>query len=305
MPKTKRKVEDPTGPAPNFKKFTMRKSKEVTNFYDILSKEKEYKTKKVEYDNQETIQIDVPFMMSISGKTGSGKTNVALDIIKNINCFDKIFLCVKDDQEPLYKWLTDKIRDVERKTGANILSVITDITKIPYVADLNREVNNLFIFDDLISEKDKLLKKVEEYYIRGRKMNASCMFLSQSYYSIPRVIRKNCYYIILKHIAQATDLKRILADYSQLDISFEKLNELYHDAIDGNQFSFFMIDLVTKDDNLKFRINYDGVPVSEWKKEHNSKRQKEKNEEKEISKESYANQPFVWSGISQKKKGHF
>ena len=309
MPKTKRKAEDPWGPAPTFskyqppkKKFSMRKGNEVTNFYDILSKEKEYKTKKVEYSNQDSIQIDVPFMMSISGKTGSGKTNVALDIIKNINCFDKIFLCVKDDEEPLYRWLTNKIRDVEKKTGAQILTVITEIEKIPYVADLNREVNNLFIFDDLISEKDKLLKKVEEYYIRGRKMNASCMFLSQSYYSIPKVIRKNCFYIILKHIAQATDLKRILVDYSQLDISFRKLNELYHEAIDGSQFNFFMIDLVTKDDDKKFRINYEGIPASEWKNEsQNSKRQTNKNEEKESRIEnSYENQPSVWSTIQQK-----
>ena len=245
-----------------------KKPTEVTNFYDIISKNKEYKTEKVTYTNEEAVNIDVPFMMSISGKTGSGKTNVALDMVKNINVFDKIYLCVKDPDEPLYRWFADRLRDVEKKTGASILSVISDVAKIPYVQDMNRKLNNLLIFDDLITEKDKMLKKVEEFYIRGRKMGCSCMFLSQSYYSIPKVIRKNCFYIVLKHIAQSTDLKRILADYSQLDISFKKLNELYHMAIESGQFNFFMIDLVTKDENLKFRVNYEGVPSTEWKTEN-------------------------------------
>ena len=268
----KRKREDVTlsKPFPSMLEMLQKSGKqpmEVTNFYDILSKNKEYKTEKITYSNQDKINIEVPFMMSISGKTGSGKTNVALDMVKNINVFDKIFLCVKDPEEPLYRWFANQLKKVEEKTGASILTVISDIAKIPYVQDMNRKLNNLLIFDDLITEKDKMLKKVEEFYIRGRKMGCSCMFLSQSYYSIPKVIRKNCFYIVLKHIAQSTDLKRILADYSQLDISFAKLNELYHMAIDSGQFNFFMLDLVTKDDNMKFRINYEGVPSEIWKTE--------------------------------------
>lgn len=273
---SKRKLD--TGPASSFGHYQAPKIKKtkkekkvfsfggkVTNFYDICNKEKEFQTKKVEYPNEEKIKIDVPFMMSLSGKTGSGKTNVAIDILTQINIFDKIYLCVKDPDEPLYKWLAAKIMQVEKKTGANILKVISDIAQIPVLEDINRELNNLFIFDDLITEKDKLLKRVEKYYIAGRKRNCSCMFLSQSYYSIPKVIRKNCMEIILKHINQSTDLKRILADYAEMDVTLEKLTEMYHAAIAGDPFNFFMIDLKTMDDNLKFRVNYTGIPASEWK----------------------------------------
>ena len=202
--------------------------------------------------------------MSISGKSGSGKTNVMIDIVRKIMVWDKIYLCVKDSDEPLYKWFADKVREVEKHTGASIITVISDPAKIPYVQDMNRKVNNLLIFDDLVCEKDKMLKRVEEYYIRGRKMNCSCAFLSQSYYGIPRMIRKNCYYIILKHIGQESDLKRILSDYAELEVSFETLSKLYHKAIDSGTFNFFMIDLYTKNPDLKFRINYEGVPASEW-----------------------------------------
>jgi hypothetical protein len=235
----------------------------VENFYDIMNQE-------FHYDNEEVVQIKVPFHMSISGKTGSGKTNVMMDIVKKINAWEKIFLCVKDPTEPLYQWFQDKVREVEKSTGMHILTVIDDVAKLPDCDDFlkgrdqKHPVQMLFIFDDLITEKDKLLKRVEKYYIKSRKIFASCAFLSQSYYSIPRVIRKNCGYIILKHIAQETDLKRIVKDYQDVGVNYEKLSEMYHAAIDSGTFNFFMIDLVTKDPDLKFRINYKGVDHTEW-----------------------------------------
>ena len=248
----------------------------VENFYAIMNTEKKYQTEECHYDNEEVIQIKIPFMMSISGKTGSGKTNCIMDIVKKINCWEKIFLCARDPTEPLYQWFQDKIQEVEKKTGMRILTVIDDVAKLPDVDDFmaKRDQKNpiqmLFIFDDLITEKDKLLKRVEKYFIKGRKVFASCAFLSQSYYAIPKTIRKNCGYIILKQIAQITDLKRILADYKDIGISFEKLYDLYKTAIDSDPFNFFMIDLITKDSDLRFRINYKGISPSEWQEDFTS-----------------------------------
>jgi len=240
----------------------------VQNFYDIMNQEKEYQEEEFHYDSEDVLQIKVPFMMSNSGKTGSGKTNVMMDIVAKINCWEKIYLCVKDPTERLYRWFTDKVRAVEKKTGTHIITIIDDVAKLPDCDDFmkNRKVDcqMLFIFDDLITEKDKLLKRVEKYYIKGRKVFASCAFLSQSYYEIPKLIRKQCGYIILKHIAQETDLKRIVSDFKDVGVSFEKLSEMYHAAIDQEQFNFFMIDLVTKDPDLKFRINYQGIDHTYW-----------------------------------------
>lgn len=277
MSKRRKSPSSSTDPAPDFPSYQAPKSKKhkahhsdgVKNFYDIMNQEKKYQTEKFHYENEDNIHIEVPFMMTISGKTGSGKTNAVMDIITNINCWEKIFLCAKDPEEPLYKWFTDKVREVEKKTGSSILTVVDNVAKIPVVDDFikNRDPKRqiLFIFDDLITEKDKLLNRVTEFFIRGRKVFASCMFLSQSYYATPSKIRKQCGYIVLKHIAQESDLKRIISDYDGVEVSFETLSRLYHHAIDSGEMNFFMIDLVTKDDNLKFRINYTGIPASQWK----------------------------------------
>lgn len=271
-------------PKPVTKKPRKRKASEtvidggtVDNFYDIMNQEKKYQTEEFHYDSEDVVHIKVPYHMSISGKTGSGKTNVMMDIVKKMNCWEKIFLCCKDPEEKLYSWFTDKIREVEKNNGVHILTVIDDVAKLPDVDDFMAKRNQkdpiqmLFIFDDLITEKDKLLKRVEKYFIKSRKVFASCAFLSQSYYSIPKVIRKNCGYIILKQISQVTDLKRIVKDYKDVGVSFEKLYTLYKAAMDSGTFNFFMIDLITKDPNLKFRINYIGIPQSEWQDDEEEK----------------------------------
>ncbi len=242
-----------------------RKTK-VTNFYEIAAKaDPDNKVKPIHYSNESKIQIKVPFQMTISGKTGSGKTNCLMEIIKQIRIFDKIYLCIKDDEEPLYKWFIELVRQVEKDQGVSILTVITDIAQLPETSDLDRELVNLLVVDDMINEKDKLLARVQKFYTMGRKANCSSAFLSQSYYTTPKVIRKNSGQHILKNIAQTSDLKRILADYSDLDIEYEQLLKLYKEAMETDDFNFFMIDTNTKDENLRFRINFEGIPASEWK----------------------------------------
>ena len=60
----------------------------------------------------------------------------------------------------------------------------------PDLDKFDKKENHLVIWDDLVLEKN--LKPVEEYYIRARKLNCSVIFLSQSYFQIPKIIRSNC-----------------------------------------------------------------------------------------------------------------
>lgn len=266
----------------------------IVNFYDIMGKDKKYKEEQFHYPNESKVQIPVPFMMGITGKTGSGKTNVLIDLIlTKINCWTKIWLCAKDPDEPLYRWLTDQIREVEKRTESKILHVVNDVSKLPSVETFQAEVPKipktgvrdpsyqiLFIFDDFICDNKKKLEKIEQFYIMARKIHGTCINLSQEYYGTPKRIRKNQGYAIFKHIAQETDLKRILRDYDSLDVSYKKLSELYHKAVDSGEFNFFMIDLNTKDDNLKFRINYEGIPATEWKKTEAEKQEETETQER-------------------------
>ena len=59
----------------------------------------------------------------------------------------------------------------------------------------------LIIIDDMIADMDsnkKLSPIVTELFLRGRKLNISLVFISQSYFKVPKTIRLNVtYYFIM------------------------------------------------------------------------------------------------------------
>ena len=61
----------------------------------------------------------------------------------------------------------------------------------------------LIVFDDMIADMEsnkKLSSIVTELFLRGRKLNISLVFISESYLKVPKFIRLNAtYYFILKN----------------------------------------------------------------------------------------------------------
>ena len=58
----------------------------------------------------------------------------------------------------------------------------------------NKENKILIVFDDMISDmiNNKTLNSiVTELFIRGRKLNISLVFITQSYFKIPKDVRLN------------------------------------------------------------------------------------------------------------------
>ena len=60
----------------------------------------------------------------------------------------------------------------------------------------------MIVFDDMIANmlsNKKLNPIVSELFIRGRKLNISLVFITQSYFSVPKDIRLNStHYFIMK-----------------------------------------------------------------------------------------------------------
>lgn len=233
----------------------------MKNFYETLSKE--YKQEEETYETQDQVKISLPFRMLIVGASGSGKTNMLMNLIKDINAFDRYYLYAKALEEPLYKFFIDSLRKVEKKTGTKILEVSDNIKSIVPVSSLNKNSRNLLIVDDMVQEKSKDLAAVGEHWIRGRKENESCIFISQSYYGVPSIMRKNSDLIVLKKISTNRDLQRISAEYT-LNITEDTLRDLYNASTAKSKFDFLLIDLATNDANLRFRHNYAGIPESSY-----------------------------------------
>ena len=60
----------------------------------------------------------------------------------------------------------------------------------------------LIVFDDMIADmihNKKLNSKVTELFIRGRKLNISLVFITQSYFKVPKNVRLNTtHFFIMK-----------------------------------------------------------------------------------------------------------
>lgn len=194
--------------------------------------------------------IKVPFRMLIIGASGTGKTSTLLNLIKVMsNTFTRICVITKDKNEPLYQYL-------EHATGGNKGSVTIenfDEKGLPDLKEFHSDNNSLIVLDDLVNESAKKLAPVSDFYIRARKKGVSLVFISQSFYHIPKLIRSNVNYIILKQVASQKNLTMILKDFS-LGITREQAMELYKDATKDFT-SFLLLDL----DNPKkpFRRGFD------------------------------------------------
>ena len=63
--------------------------------------------------------------------------------------------------------------------------------------NLTKKKRVLIVFDDMI-----LRRVVTEVFLRGRKLNISPVFISQSYFKVPKTLRANAmqYFIIKIHV---------------------------------------------------------------------------------------------------------
>ena len=211
---------------------------DVQNYYLKVPKQAVYNPNK-----DITHTLDIPFYMIVIGGSGSGKSNSILDLIHRFsNTFNRIAICLKNKDEPLYNYLAKKSPEVEFYEAS-------DEVPIPPIDSFEPDLNNLIIFDDLVLEKS-LQNDIAEYFIRGRKRGLSVIYISQVYYSIPKKIRVNARYILLKKLSSIKDLKLILSEYN-MTTDLNAILKLYNEAT-VNFTDFLLIDTV----NNTFTKNY-------------------------------------------------
>jgi len=94
---------------------------------------------------------------------------------------------------------------------------------------------------------------ISEYFIRGRKRGCSLMFLSQSYYNTPKIIRQNINYCIILKLGGSRDINSILRECS-IGIDKQDLLFMYKEAT-KDKFDCLIINL-DKNGNERYRKNF-------------------------------------------------
>ena len=73
----------------------------------------------------------------------------------------------------------------------------------------------LIVFDDMIADminNKKLNPVVTELFVRGRKLNISIVFITQSYFKVPKDVRLNSTHFFIMKIPNKRELQQIASD---------------------------------------------------------------------------------------------
>ena len=197
----------------------------------------------------------------IIGGFGSGKINALLNIIKEQEDIDKIYLYAKDLNEPKYEFLIKKRDDVGIKycNDPNAFTECSNTMDDVYenTDDCNQNRKVLIVFDNMIADimtSKKLEARIKQLFITCWKLNISLVFIIQSYLSVPKdVILNSTHYLIMK-INNRKELQNIAINHSA-DIDYKYFVKVYRECT-KKPYSFMTIDTtLPASDPLRFRKN--------------------------------------------------
>ena len=186
-----------------------------------------------------------------------------MNSINNQPDIDKIYLYAKDRYEVKYQYLINKREKVgldrfkDPKAFMEYSNDMQDVDK--NIADYNpgkkREI--LIVFHDMIADminNKKLNPVVTELFIRGRKLNISIVFITQSYFKVLKDVILNSTHLFIMKVPNERELQQIALNHSP-DSDFKDFIKIYKKCT-AEPYSFLVNDTtLASDDPLNFRKN--------------------------------------------------
>ena len=97
----------------------------------------------------------------------------------------------------------------------------------------NRRRKILIFFNDMIADimtNKKFQSIIKELFIRCRKINISLVFITQSYFSVPKDVRLNPTYYFIMKINNGRELQNIAINHSA-DIDYKDFIKIYRECV--------------------------------------------------------------------------
>ena len=180
------------------------------------------------------------FRLLIVGPSGSGKTNLLMHLLfKPLIYYDKIVLYAKNLEQHYYREMIRRFEKIAEKLGVELQDLlqasnqeVADIEAVPH-----DDGQKVVIFDDYIcSQQDQ--SSIAKYFIGGRHKKVSVIYLSQSYFRIPKDCRLNCNFYIVYDFPSKKERDLVS---SELQVPKEKLALATRDP-----YSFLYVNLPEK-----------------------------------------------------------
>ena len=172
---------------------------------------------------------DHPYRILIIGGSGSGKTNALINLVNEQNDTDKFYLYARDLSKPKYEYLIKRREDVGIKhvnnpnTFIECSNTMDDVYENIHDYNPGRKRKILIVFDDMIADimnNKKFEAIIKELFIRYRKPNVSLVFITQSYFSVPKDVRLNSTHYLIMKINNRRELQKIAINHSA-DIDYQ------------------------------------------------------------------------------------
>ena len=186
-----------------------------------------------------------------------------LNLINNQPGIDKIYLYAKNPYEAKYQFLISKRESTgskyfnDPKAFIEYSNARQDAYKNIYEYNADKDSKLLIIFDDMIADminNKKLNSLVTKLFIRGRKLNISFVFITQSYFKVLKNVRLNSTHFFVMKIPNKRELQQISLNHSS-DINSKDFIKIYKKCT-AEPYSFLVNDATLASDNpLRFRKN--------------------------------------------------
>ena len=135
--------------------------------------------------------------------------------------------------------------------------ICTMFTKNIDECNIDKERKILIVFDYMIADiinKKKLNSIATELFIKGRKLYISFVFITQSYFKVPKDFRLNTTYLFIAKVPDKRKIREIAKIHSS-NINTKAFINIYRECT-AKPYSFLVDGATLASDNpLKFRKN--------------------------------------------------
>ena len=187
--------------------------------------------------------------MLIIGASRTGETSTLLNLIKEQNDIDKMYFYAKDFSKTKYECLIKKRENAGTKHLNDPKAFIECFSTMDVfylnIDDCNpsRKRKNLIVFDEIIAGimSNKTVQVIiKELFIRCRKLNISLVFITQSYFFVPKDFSSNSTnHLIMKINNKRGGFQNIATNHSA-DIDYKDFMKTYRECR-KEQYSFLTI----------------------------------------------------------------